>query len=129
MKTNRALNVFIILFPEMTLTGFTMNLNISAQVNDNKLDFFKELCIKNGVNIGFGWVKRVGEKGENHYTIIDKNGNISSDYIKIHPFPLAKEEVIISTIDIQRVIVLREKFPVLKDRVIDYKTIQVDAHK
>ena len=33
-----------------------------------------------------------GERGENHYSIIDCEGEVSSDYVKMHPFSMAGED-------------------------------------
>ena len=44
------------------------------------------------IAIGFGWVKDCGKKSENHYTIMDKEGNIISDYAKIYPFSFSGED-------------------------------------
>lgn len=81
----------LILFPEMTLTGFSMNIEKTKEFSESCLDRFRELSIKENIGIGIGWVKANGIKAENHYSIIDSKGNIISDYIKIHPFRYGNE--------------------------------------
>ena len=80
------------IFPEMTLTGFSMNVNLIGEENYESISFFKELCIDNNINIGFGWVKKVNDLGENHFTIISNKGEIICDYIKLHPFSYSDED-------------------------------------
>ncbi|MEG1876540.1 MAG: nitrilase-related carbon-nitrogen hydrolase [Lachnospiraceae bacterium] len=81
----------IILFPEMSLTGFSMNIRITMEESYDTVTKIKCLARQNNIAIGIGWVKACGEKAENHYTIINKNGQELSDYIKIHPFSFAGE--------------------------------------
>lgn len=83
--------VDIILFPEMSFTGFSMNISITKEKKYETVHFMKKESLKNKISIGFGWVKENGTKAENHYTIIDYDGNILLDYIKIHPFRYALE--------------------------------------
>ncbi len=87
----KAEDVDLIIFPEMTLTGFSMNIEITAESDNDTVHMFRDLCIGQSIAIGFGWVNKVNKKAENHYTIIDKTGNIISDYIKIHPFSFSGE--------------------------------------
>lgn len=82
----------IVFFPEMSLTGFSMNTRVTAEDgSQDTIEKTKGLCIKEEIAIGIGWTKCGDKKAENHYTIIDKNGKICSDYIKIHPFSYAGE--------------------------------------
>jgi omega-amidase len=82
----------ISLFPEMSLTGFSMNTAATSEKNNFTLQFFHDMSTKYNICTGFGWVKFVPEAlCENHYTILNKDGSILSDYIKIHPFSYAGE--------------------------------------
>lgn len=85
----------VVFFPEMTCTGFTMNTDYSAETEKNlfTVNKIKRFAIENGIIVGIGWVKRSEncKKCENHYSIIDKNGEIISDYTKIHPFSFSNE--------------------------------------
>ncbi len=82
----------IVLFPEMTLTGFSMNTALTAEENSETADLMKKAASENGIAVGFGWVKRSGEKAENHYTVASADGEILSDYVKIHPFSYSGED-------------------------------------
>lgn len=82
----------IIFFPEMSLTGFSMNTKVTAEGDSqDTVEKTKELCRTENIAIGLGWTKCGDRKAENHYTVIDRNGKICSDYAKIHPFSYAGE--------------------------------------
>lgn len=82
----------VVLFPEMSLTGFSMNILHTGEISGDTLKRISELAKENRICIGIGWVNLNGNKGENHYTIIGNDGKVLSDYIKIHPFSFAKED-------------------------------------
>jgi predicted amidohydrolase len=84
-------NVDIILFPEMSFTGFTMNTKLSSETDVTTVECFRVLAKNKRVAIGIGWVMKGNIKAENHYTVIDKDGKVIADYTKIHPFSFAKE--------------------------------------
>ncbi|MCR5792933.1 MAG: carbon-nitrogen family hydrolase [Lachnospiraceae bacterium] len=77
----------IIVFPEMTLTGFTMNTMDFAEPEENQptLDFFLALSKKYEIAIAFGMAVS-GEKGVHNRLYIVKNGEVILSYDKIHPF-------------------------------------------
>lgn len=81
----------IIFFPEMSFTGFSMDIERTREFDMETVKKISKLALENGVYIGFGWVKAVGDKAENHYTIVDKNGAVILDYIKIHSFQYGGE--------------------------------------
>lgn len=81
----------IILLPEMSFTGFSMNTKITGEDDEETIEKIRELCRKYKVGIGFGWVKNRNES-ENHYTILNKEGEQLADYIKIHPFSYSGED-------------------------------------
>lgn len=81
-----------LLFPEMTLTGFSMNIQKTAEADDETLEFFKRLAGQNNINIGFGWVEAVESKAKNHYSIVSRTGALLSDYVKLHPFSYGGED-------------------------------------
>lgn len=82
----------LVLFPEMSFTGFTMNTEYSAESSDFTFKILRKYAINNNIIIGFGWVKKVADKSENHYTIISQTGEVLSDYVKIHPFSYSNED-------------------------------------
>lgn len=81
----------LILFPEMSFTGFSMNTDITGENDNYTLRAMKEITVNYNKVVGFGWVYKNGEKAENHYTFMDR-GEIVSDYIKIHPFSYSGED-------------------------------------
>ncbi len=83
----------LILLPEMSFTGFSMNTDVTGEEQPETVERMKVLAVQYGIAIGFGWVKDCGEKAENHYTVVDKFGTCLSDYAKIHPFSYSGEDV------------------------------------
>lgn len=81
----------LILFPEMTLTGFSMNVDYTAEADSETINRTTALAKKNNICVGIGWTKK-GEKAENHYTIVNQEGIIVCDYVKIHPFSFSGED-------------------------------------
>lgn len=85
--------VELLLFPEMTLTGFSMNTVKTAESNRESVRNISELAVRFNVSIGFGWVESVfGGMARNHYTVVSASGGEISDYVKIHPFSYADED-------------------------------------
>lgn len=82
----------IIVFPEMSFTGFSMETAKTSLVGNNACDEMQKIAVRKQIGIGFGWVRST-ENGlaENHYSFINKAGEMILDYIKIHPFSYAKE--------------------------------------
>lgn len=82
----------IIFFPEMSLTGFSMNVQLTAEYDQETVSHIQEVAKKNNIAIGIGWTKGTDHKAENHYSIINYKGVVISDYVKIHPFSFAHED-------------------------------------
>lgn len=82
----------LILFPEMSFTGFSMNTEATKENDEKTVYVMKSYSKRYGIAIGFGWVKDCGEKSENHYTVVNKDGEVISDYAKIHPFSYSGED-------------------------------------
>ncbi|MCR5703646.1 MAG: carbon-nitrogen family hydrolase [Eubacterium sp.] len=81
----------LVLFPEMTFTGFSMNTEKTGEETMETVELMKSLARIYDVAIGFGWVKHKADS-ENHYTVVSGQGEILGDYIKIHPFGFAEED-------------------------------------
>lgn len=86
----------VIIFPEMTLTGFSMNLyGIGEHPKKSESIYaMKKLAVQNKIAIGFGWAARpegMRSKGSNRFTLIDKEGQVIAEYKKIHPFTYGGE--------------------------------------
>jgi predicted amidohydrolase len=85
--------VDLIIFPEMTLTGFSINSNGLAE-NENSsytLKAFKSLAKKYSINIVFGVILRNKKKLTNNAILVSSQGNIKLRYKKIHLFSFALE--------------------------------------
>ena len=84
--------VEFILFPEMVLTGFTMNIDKLILQEEEIINWFKDKAIKNNINIGFGYAIKEGTKGSNKFAIVSKDGVLLANYSKIHPFSYGGED-------------------------------------
>ena len=85
----------LILFPEMTLTGFTMNpqkYGEKAGEDSETVKFFEHLSKEYAIAIGFGYIEKGKKDGfaKNHMAVVDA-GKILGDYTKIHPFSYGEE--------------------------------------
>jgi len=86
-------NIDLVLFPEMSLTGFTMNIDKLLQSESEIINWAKKVAIKNNINLGFGFAAPIDNKGVNRYAIISKDGDKLANYTKMHPFSYAKEDI------------------------------------
>ena len=86
--------VDLIIFPEMTLTGFSTNISITGESKEASptLESFLELSKKFGMGVIFGVTFLEGAKGTNNAIFLDKSGTTLGSYQKIHPFSLAGED-------------------------------------
>ena len=89
-------NADIIIFPEMSFTGFSMNL-LKTGEKRHASDTVKKMCElseKYDIAIGFGWAalpEKEGEKGKNVFSVVDNTGKLITEYEKIHPFTYGGE--------------------------------------
>lgn len=81
----------IVFFPEMSFTGFSMNLQVTGETHQETVKKMAEYSAEYGIHIGFGWVKIRDGKGENHYSVTAPSKETILDYIKIHPFSYGDE--------------------------------------
>lgn len=83
----------LIVFPEMTLTGFSMDTNKLGEVfeNSDTIAFFQQKVKQYNIAIIFGLIVKMGEKSENHCVMVNESGEIVTDYAKIHPFSYGAE--------------------------------------
>lgn len=101
-------NIDLLIFPEMTLTGFTMNSkNYAEEIDGIGMTYFLNLAFKNKVNIVAGIIEKYEDVNYNSAFHFDEKGLIKAVYRKIHPFSYAEEdknykagnEIVISKID------------------------------
>lgn len=88
-----ALKCELIIFPEMTLTGFSMNADDIAEVQDASptIRQFSSLSNKYDIPIIFGVVLKKDSKATNNAVLVKPTGEVVN-YSKIHPFSFAAEE-------------------------------------
>lgn len=86
-------NVDLILFPEMSLTGFTMNIDKLLKCESEIINWVEQMAINNNINIGLGFAAPIDDKGVNRYAIISKEGYKLANYTKLHPFSYGKEDI------------------------------------
>jgi len=83
----------LLIFPEMTLTGFTMQSGKFAEDIDGLgTKYFINLSARLKTNIFAGIIERDGENIFNSLVHFDSFGLIRARYRKIHPFSNAKED-------------------------------------
>lgn len=85
-------SVELILFPEMALTGFTMDVNKLVLSEEEIIKWISHIAVNNRINIGLGFAIKVDEKGKNKYVIVSEEGKILALYTKIHPFSHSGED-------------------------------------
>ena len=86
----------IIIFPEMSFTGFSMNLEKIGEKRDcsETVSCMSTLSKKYNIAIGFGWASlpdKKGGKGKNIFSVTDREGKLIAEYEKIHPFTYGGE--------------------------------------
>ncbi len=90
----REKEVDILVFPEMTMTGFSMNVEKITRNWQAQRELFADLSAEYGIASVCGYPVRKEEAGEvfyeNHLEIFDETGSVL-DYAKIHPFSYGEE--------------------------------------
>jgi predicted amidohydrolase len=83
----------LIVFPEMTLTGFSMNTALIAEEPQQSptVDFFIQQAEAYKLAVAFGVVFVSGKTATNNLVVIDQTGSKLSSYAKIHPFSFSGE--------------------------------------
>lgn len=84
--------VELLLLPEMSLTGFSMNTERTKECKKETVDQIRELAKQYHTAIGVGWVKDLETICENHYSIVSPEGELL-DYAKLHPFSYGEESL------------------------------------
>lgn len=83
----------LLLFPEMSMTGFSMDTEKIGEEAGNleTLEYFKGQAAKNRLHVGIGYVKKKGRLSYNCFSLLDSRGEVQLEYEKIHPFSYGKE--------------------------------------
>ena len=88
----------VVIFPEMTQTGFSMNNSQFAEISatSSSLSGFREISKKNRIWLVAGVVLQEEEKAANTLVVFSPDGDEQARYIKIHPFSFAGEDRVFS---------------------------------
>lgn len=83
----------LVVFPEMTLTAFTMNAVVMAEdyASSSTIEFFSRLAKSYQTAIAFGVILNTNGKPTNNLIVVSDEGNILARYEKIHPFSYSGE--------------------------------------
>lgn len=92
MRKASELGADMILFPEMSFTGFSMRIDHTGEQRQETKLKMMELAGRYRISTGFGWTALENGMGENHYTLLSDTGAELSDYVKLHPFSYAGED-------------------------------------
>jgi len=84
----------LVIFPEMTLTGFSLNVATTAEEADDSssLTAFARLAARHAVRIIAGVVLRRNGRVQNTAVAFAADGSIEANYAKMHPFTFAGED-------------------------------------
>jgi len=83
----------LLIFPEMTLTGFSMkSKQLCEGIDGDSFNYFKDLAKSIQINIITGIIFSEDNKIFNSSVFINKNGEVKSIYKKIHPFTFSTED-------------------------------------
>ncbi|HSP86734.1 MAG TPA: carbon-nitrogen family hydrolase, partial [Ignavibacteriaceae bacterium] len=83
----------LLIFPEMTLTGFSMNTEkLSEERDGESFKFFSDVAKKYSSNIMAGIIEKSGTDYFNTLLHIDSSGALLNYYRKIHPFSFSDED-------------------------------------
>lgn len=91
--TENSGSVDLLMFPEMTLTGFTMKSNqFAEELNGESFTFFSALAKQKKCSIMYGVIERGKNKNFNDLVHLNNQGKIVNAYRKMHPFSFSKED-------------------------------------
>ena len=83
----------ILIFPEMTLTGFTMKASSFAEsLNGDSFKYFASVAEKHNADVFAGIIEEQGSNFYNSLLHINSKGKLKSVYRKIHPFSYSTED-------------------------------------
>ena len=83
----------LLIFPEMTLTGFTMEASkFGEDISGDSLNFFTRLALKYKIYIAAGLIEKENKDYFNSLVVINPEGKLISKYRKIHPFSYSTED-------------------------------------
>jgi omega-amidase len=82
----------LLIFPEMTLTGFTMKSNVFAEdLKGESFQFFAKIASDNNAHVIGGLIEKEKDSIYNTLVHINPFGELLASYRKIHPFSYSGE--------------------------------------
>jgi len=86
--------VDLLIFPEMTLTGFTMKSKEFAEdLDEESFQYFASLAKEKKCAIMYGTIEKGKKKNFNTLVHLNNQGKNINTYRKIHPFSYSKEDI------------------------------------
>lgn len=83
----------LVIFPEMTLTGFTMDIGLAEDpYKSESAAFFQHESSVQKIAVAYGLSVKSGDKATNDLVFLNKNGDKLTSYSKIHPFSYSGED-------------------------------------
>ncbi|NWF88534.1 MAG: carbon-nitrogen family hydrolase [Ignavibacteriaceae bacterium] len=83
----------LVIFPEMTLTGFTMNATkMFEDKNSESLKFFSRFSKSKNIHVLAGIIEKNKNNYFNSLVHFSSNGKLQQTYRKIHPFSFSDED-------------------------------------
>jgi len=93
LVSNNLVDVSLLIFPEMTLTGFTMKSSVYGESLDGEsFKFFSELSKNKNVHCLAGVIEKENGNYFNSLIHVDNQGELVNKYQKVHPFSLGSED-------------------------------------
>ena len=87
-------DVDLLVFPEMTLTGFTMKSRVFTENSDGQtFNFFMRLAKEKKCSVIYGFIEKGKKKNFNTLVHLNNQGKIVNSYRKIHPFSYSSENI------------------------------------
>jgi omega-amidase len=90
----KSYNAKLIIFPEMTLTGFSTSISEIAEEAKNSptVESFRLLASEHEIGVIFGVVFKENERATNNAFLLGDAGELLGKYQKIHPFSFSGED-------------------------------------
>ncbi len=86
-------NEILLIFPEMTLTGFSMkSKELAESLDGESFNYYAETASKYKVHIFGGLIEKKGNTYYNSLLHVSQDGNLIKVYRKIHPFSYSTED-------------------------------------
>ena len=93
MLKNAAGDIDLLIFPEMTLTGFTMkSKEFGEGLQGESFNFFSQMAITKSIHIFAGIIIKAKKQFFNSLVHFKPNGKLVKLYRKIHPFSYSTED-------------------------------------